>query len=76
MEEEDLQESSERAFQAYGEPLDTVTSFKFLARVLTTGDYDWSEVAFNLRKARKSWMQMTRILIWQWADPRVSGVIL
>ena len=36
--EEELQESSERAFQAYGKPLETVTSFKYLGRVLTTGE--------------------------------------
>ena len=36
--EEELQESPERAFQAYGEPLETVTSFKYLGRVLTTGE--------------------------------------
>ena len=54
--------------------MDTVTSFKFLARVLTTGDYDWSEVAFNLRKARKSWMRIPRILSREGADPKVSGL--
>ena len=39
--EEDLQESLERAFQAYGEPLETVTLFKYLGRVLTVGGEDW-----------------------------------
>ena len=35
-------ESSERAFQAYGEPLENVTAFKYLVRVITAGDDDWS----------------------------------
>ena len=49
--EEDLWESSNRAFQAYGEPLETVTSFKYLGQVMTAGDDGWLEVAGNLRKA-------------------------
>ena len=60
--EEELQEILERDFQASWEPLETVTSFKYLGRVLTVGDDDWMAVAGNLRKARKSWMQMTKIL--------------
>ena len=60
--EEELQESSERAFQAYREPLETITLFKYLIGVLTAGDYNWPEVSGNLRKARKSWTRMTRIL--------------
>ena len=52
--EEELRESSQRAFQAYGEPLETVTSFKYIGRVLTAGDDDCPAVAGNLRNARKS----------------------
>ena len=37
MEEEDLRESLERAFQAYGELLETVTLFQYLGRVLVEG---------------------------------------
>ena len=59
---EELQEILERDFQASWEPLETVTSFKYLGRVLTVGEDDWMAVAGNLRKARKSWMQMTKIL--------------
>ena len=36
--EEDIRESAKRAFQDYGRPLETVTSFKYLERVLTAGD--------------------------------------
>ena len=37
--EEKLRESSERAFQAYVEPLENVTAFRYLEREMTTGDY-------------------------------------
>ena len=51
-EEEELQEISERAFQAYGAPLENVTAFKYLGRVITAGDDDWPSVAGNLQKER------------------------
>ena len=35
--EEDLQESLERCFLEYGEPLDTMTSFKYRGRVMIAG---------------------------------------
>ena len=36
------------------------------------GDDDWPAVAGNLRKARKSWTWMTRVLGREEAYPRVS----
>ena len=38
--EAETREISERAFDAYGEPLENVTTFKYLGRVLTAGDDD------------------------------------
>ena len=61
--EEELRESSQRSFQAYGELLDTVTYFKHLLKVLEAGGDNCPTVTGNLRKARKIWVQMTRILI-------------
>ena len=69
-----MRESLERAFQAYGGLLETVTSFKYLGMVLTTGDDNWPATAGNLRKARKSWMHMTVILSPEGADQKVSGL--
>ena len=43
--EEELRDSSERALHAYGEPLETVTSFKYMGRMMTSGDDDWPPVA-------------------------------
>ena len=64
----------ERAFQAYGEPLDNTTSFQYLGRVLTAAVENWMAVVGNLRKARKSWVRMTRILSREGADPKVLEV--
>ena len=47
--------SSERAFEAYGEPIKNVSAFQYLGRVLTSGDNDWLAVVGNLGKAQKSW---------------------
>ena len=71
--EEELKEISERDFQFYGEPLENVTAFKYLGRVMTAGDDDWEEVSGNLQKARNSWGQMSRIFIQEGVDPKVSG---
>ena len=54
MAEEDLQESAERDFQAYGRPLKMVNYFKYLEQVLTSADDDWTELVGKVRKARKS----------------------
>ena len=61
------------AFEAYGTQLEAVTSFKYLGRILTTGDDDCPAVAGNLGKARKSWGRLKRILRREGADKRVSG---
>ena len=41
---------------------------------MTAGDDNWPAVAGMLIKARKSWMQMTRILVREGAYPRISGL--
>ena len=70
---EELRESSKRALHTYREPLKTVTLFKYMGRVLTAGDYDCPAVSVNLRKDRKSWTRMKRILIREGVDPKISG---
>ena len=71
--EEDLKDSTERAFEAYGKPIETVNKFKYLGRVMTAGDDDWPAVAGNLVKAWKSWGRLTKILSREGAEKRVSG---
>ena len=60
--ETELQENTERAFEAYGNPIEAVPSFNYLGRIMTVGDDNWPAVAGNLLKARKSWGRLTRIV--------------
>ena len=69
--EEELRQILERAFQAYREPLDMVTSFKYLGRVFMAGDGNWTEVSGNLQKARKSWVWIPIILSREGEDSKV-----
>ena len=45
-----------------------------MGRVLMEGEDNCLSVAGNLRKDRKIWMQMTRILIREGVDLKVSGL--
>ena len=60
--EEGLQESTERCFGSYGEPLDMMTSFKYLVLVIAEGGDDQPAVVRNFRKAWKIWAWLTSIL--------------
>ena len=71
--EEELRERSEGAFQAYTEPLENVTAFRYLGRVMTAGDDDWPTVVGNLKTARKSWGRLLQILSREGVDPKVLG---
>ena len=72
--EAELRESLERDFEAYGEPPENLTAFIYLGWVLMEGDGEWIAVLGNLGKARKSWGRLSRILSWEGADPKVSGI--
>ena len=71
--EEELRESAERAFEAYGGQLESVSRFTYLGRVITAGDDDWPAVAGNLKKAQKIWGRLSRILGMEGATARISG---
>ena len=43
-----------------------------MRRILTATDNDWPEVVGNLRKARRSWGQLARVLSREGVDPKVS----
>ena len=73
VEEDKLRDSTERDLDAYGKPIETVNKFKYLGQVITAGDDDWSAVAENLLKARKSWGRLTEILSREGAEKRVLG---
>ena len=69
----ELRDSTERAFEAYGEPFEILTACKCLVRVMTAEDCDWPAVLGNLCKERNSWGQLSWILSREGADPKVSG---
>ena len=71
--EAEKRESLERFFEAYGEPIQNVSTFRYLGRVLTARDDDWLAVVGNLGKAQESWGGLSRILIRDGEDPKVSG---
>ena len=73
---EEMRESAERAFQAYGRPIKTVTLFKYLGRVMTESDNIWPEVVGYPQKSRKIWSWTTRILRREGASPRVLEMFL
>ena len=74
--EEELRESTERDFEAYGAPLENLTTFKYIEHVMTVGDDDWHEVVDNLWKVRKSCGMLSRILRREGADLKVLGNFL
>ena len=70
--EEEIQEGA-AAFRSYEKPLEIATSSKYLRNLLTTINYHWPAVIFNLKKFQKSWYQFFRILGREGADPKMSG---
>ena len=71
LEAEEMREITEKAFHGYGMPLETVTPFKYLGRIMMASDDDWTSVVDNLRKAWKSWARMESILGREGDIPRV-----
>ena len=53
-----MREITETAFESYVDPLENVTAFKYLGRVMTEGEDDWPTVIGKLWKASKSWGQL------------------
>ena len=49
-----------------------MTAFKYLGRILTATDNDWTAVVRNLGKARGSWGRLSRVLGREGADSKVS----
>ena len=52
------------AFQAYGQSLETVKSFKYLRCILTATYDECMKVIVNLKKFQKSWSKLSHILGW------------
>jgi exonuclease III len=61
-------------FTAYGEELERVEVFKYLGRLLAYDDNDAQALRGNLKKARKCWARLSRVLKAENASPRVCGM--
>ena len=67
-----MRENLEQAFHAYGKPMEAVSEFRYLRRLLTATDDDWPAVDGNIRKAQVSWGRLARVLGQEGADLKVS----
>ena len=70
---EEEREVTTRAFRSYGLLLEMVTSFRYLAQVISSAYDDWSAVVNNLSRARAVWRRMTQILSKEGSALLVSG---
>ena len=59
--EAETRENSEQESEAYEAPIESLTEFKYLGRILMVTDDDWPAVVRNLWKAGRSWME-TRLM--------------
>ena len=73
--EEEARARAETAIMAYGIPLVPVTSFKNLGRILTAAENGWPAVVSNLRKERRKWAQLIRVLGREGEDAPTLGQI-
>ncbi len=64
----------ERLFMAYGEELERVEVFKYLGRLIAYDDADNQAMRSNLRKARRCWAQISRVLRAESAAARTCGM--
>ena len=62
LDETETRENLEQAFRAHGQPMEAVTEFRYLGRILMATDDNWPAVAGNIKKARRSWGRLAKIL--------------
>ena len=55
-------------------PLEQVSEFRYLGRLLSSTDDDWPTIYSNLSKARKRWGMVARVLTREGAAPRTSAI--
>jgi hypothetical protein len=70
----DSRRAREVIFTVNGEDLEQVPTFTYLGRPLSSDGSDWPAVYYNLKKARKRWMRVSRVLTREGADTRVCGM--
>ena len=70
------QSGVETNFWDYDQPLSNIGPFKYLIRLLTATDDDWSAVVANLSEARRKWEQMSQIIGREVTYARTYGIFL
>lgn len=60
-------------FTVDGTPIENVTEYKYLGRILSADDRDDEAVSFNLQKANSTWHSMCEILRRDTANPKVMA---
>jgi hypothetical protein len=63
-----------RTFTIQNQPIETLTSFRYLGRIIASSDSDWEAAKFNLHKARTRWMNISRLLARTSASPQISSL--
>ena len=71
--EEEEREVITRVFSAYGRPLEMATSLKYLGRVISETDNEWTAVVRILEREKTVWSRISRILSREGSKPLVSG---
>jgi L-rhamnose mutarotase len=61
-------------FSVRDTPLESVSSFQYLGRPLSSFGDDWAALRKNLDKARSRWALISRVLAREGANPRVSAM--
>ena len=69
-----LERAITRKFMAYGEELETVEVFKYMGRLIAMDDIDIQAIRSNMKKARKSWARVSRVLRADNASPKVCAM--
>jgi hypothetical protein len=63
-----------RTFTIRAQPIETVTNFTYLGRVITSRDDDWLAARSNLHKAWNRWTMISRVLARKTASHRISAL--
>ena len=56
-----------------GLDLESVESFRYLGRIVTSSNEDWPAFHRNLRRAAAQWAKLRRVLVRDGANPKVCG---
>jgi hypothetical protein len=64
---------AERVFTVQGIPIETVSEFQYLGRIVTNNDDDSAAVNRNLTRARQKWGRIGKVIIRTGADPKTMA---